>query len=288
MPEMNEWTFSSEAKKLIERILAENPSLPFSEARVEEGAGVGRKRNDLTLYDRDGRCVLTGEVRFPDSPGGQSPCSDALVGNAFEKANATGVEYFFTWNVNQLYLWRTFEAGRPVSERDFEHLNVTSIANRGELKHPLVQGEIEGALRKFLHTFARILEGAETLPSRPLDEKFIRVLESALELPILQTQSALAARYSKDRKFARDLDSWMRDAQGWLISTDPQILRDNLERAAKFSCYVLVNKIVFHQARGSAKPCKRFSMRPSASRATTRPSLTAISETPCLFWMTAW
>ena len=40
----------------------------------------------------------------------------------------------------------------------------------------------------------------------------------------------------------------MRDSQGWLISSKPEILRDNLDRAAKFSCYVLVNKIVFQQA----------------------------------------
>ncbi|HLI35253.1 MAG TPA: hypothetical protein VKW70_09435 [Terriglobia bacterium] len=43
---MNEWTFSADAAKLIERILAENPNLPFSEAKVEEGAGVGRKRSE--------------------------------------------------------------------------------------------------------------------------------------------------------------------------------------------------------------------------------------------------
>src|SRR5207245_7468687 len=73
-------------------------------------------------------------------------------------------------------------------------------------------------------------------------------LESALELPILQTRNAIARLYSADHKFARNLDAWMRDSQGWLISTDPEILHDNLERACKFSCYVLVNKIVFQQA----------------------------------------
>jgi methylase of polypeptide subunit release factors len=248
MAEINEWTFTADVCKTIQGIIAENPALPFSGAEPEEGAEIGRKRRDLTLYDRDGRLVLTGEIRFPDSPGGQGPCSDALVTNAFEKANAKGVEYFFTWNVNQLYLWRTFEVGKPVADRDFEHFNVTSITGRAELSDPLVRGEIEAALGKFLHTFARILGGAQTLPSRPLDEKFVRRLESALELPILQTRNAITRLYSADRKFARSLDAWMRDSQGWIISTDTKILRDNQERAAKFSCYVLVNKIVFQLA----------------------------------------
>jgi type I restriction-modification system DNA methylase subunit len=40
----------------------------------------------------------------------------------------------------------------------------------------------------------------------------------------------------------------MRDEQGWTLSDEEDILRDNLERAAKFSCYVLANKIVFSKA----------------------------------------
>ena len=40
----------------------------------------------------------------------------------------------------------------------------------------------------------------------------------------------------------------MRDKEGWLLSEDEEVIRENLERAAKFSCYVLVNKIVFHTA----------------------------------------
>jgi methylase of polypeptide subunit release factors len=248
MPEINEWTFAADVCKTIQGILAANPGLPFTEAKVEQGAGTGRKRRDLTLYGTEARPVLTGEIKLPDRPDGQSPYSDALRDDAFQKANAKGVEHFFTWNVNRFVLWKTFEAGKPIAERDLEHFNVTSITHGGELSNPSVQTEIQGFLTQFLGRFARILEGTEPIRSKPLDEKFIRVLESALELPTLQTRNAISGRYSSDRKFARNLDAWMRDSQGWLISTEPEILRDNLERAAKFSCYVLVNKIVFQQA----------------------------------------
>jgi len=33
-----------------------------------------------------------------------------------------------------------------------------------------------------------------------------------------------------------------------LIVDDPEGIRDNLERAAKYACYALVNKLVFHEA----------------------------------------
>jgi N-6 DNA methylase len=170
------------------------------------------------------------------------------VEDAFAKANAKGLEYFFTWNVNCFVLWKTIEPGKPLAVRELEHFNVASITESGELSSPGVQAEIRGFLAHFLARYARILEGTELIRSKPLDGKFIRILESALELPILQTRNAITRLYSADRKFARNLDAWMRDSQGWLISTDPEILRDNLERAAKFSCYVLVNKIVFQQA----------------------------------------
>jgi hypothetical protein len=248
MPEINEWTFAADVCKTIQGILAENPGLPFSEAKVEEGVSGKRKRRDLTLYGTEARPVLTGEIKLPDRPDGQSPYSTPLLEDAFQKANAKGVEHFFTWNVNRFVLWKTFEAGKPIAERDLEHFNVTSITHSGELSSPGVQAEIQGFLTQFLGRFARILEGTEPIRSKPLDEKFIRVLESALELPILQTRNAISGRYSSDRKFARGVDTWMRDSQGWLISSEPEILRDNLERAAKFSCYVLVNKIVFQQA----------------------------------------
>ncbi|HEY5176196.1 MAG TPA: N-6 DNA methylase [Terriglobales bacterium] len=167
---------------------------------------------------------------------------------AFDKANAKGLEYFFTWNVNKFVLWRTFEPGKPLAERTLEHFNVTSIARSEEIFSSGVQTEIRGFLTQFLGRFARILQGTEPIRSRPLDEKFIRVLESALELPILQTRNAVERQYAAERRFARDLDVWMRDGQGWLLSKEPEILREHLERAAKLSCYVLVNKIVFYQA----------------------------------------
>jgi methylase of polypeptide subunit release factors len=248
MPEINEWTFAADVCKAIQGILADDPSLPFSEAKVEQAAGTGRKRRDLTLYDNHSRPVLTGEIKLPDRPDGQTPYTNALVDDAFEKANAKGLEYFFTWNVNHLVLWKTFEPGKPLADRELEHFTVTSITRSEEIDNPRVQAEIRGVLTTVLGRFARILEGTEPIRSKPLDEKFIRVLESGLELPILQTRNAITRRYSADRRFARDLDAWMRDSFQESLSTEEEAIRHRQDRAARLSCYILVNKIVFHLA----------------------------------------
>jgi len=270
MTQVNEWTFAADVCKTIQGIIADNPDLPFSEAKVEQSAGTRRKRRDLTLLDRENRPVLTGEIKLPDRPDGQSPYADPLVEDAFNKANAKGLEYFFTWNVNRFVLWKTFEPGKPLADRELEHFNVTSIARSEELSNPGVQSEIRGFLSLLLARYARVLEGTEPIRSRPLDEKFIRVMESALELPILQTLNAISGCYASDRKFARKLDAWMRDFFQESLSTDPESVRHRQERAARLSCYILVNKIVFRQALRRRFPSLRKIRVPESTKTVTQ------------------
>ena len=100
----------------------------------------------------------------------------------------------------------------------------------------------------FLGTYARVYTGEEVVRAKPLDERFIHILESHLDAPVTLTLAVLSRCYTTDKRFKVKLDTWMRDTQGWLLSDDEIVIRENLERAAKFSCYVLVNKIVFYTA----------------------------------------
>ena len=87
-------------------------------------------------------------------------------------------------------------------------------------------------------------QGISPCPSKAPDERFVDALESALSLPIQLTFEELERRYTTVRG-KTDLDGWMRDEQGWTLAVDAEGIRDNLERAAKFSCYALVNRLVF-------------------------------------------
>lgn len=68
---VNEWTFTGDVESWINENIKEHPALPFAEARIEERGRGSSKRRDLTLYDRHGHCVLSGEVKLPDKPDGR-------------------------------------------------------------------------------------------------------------------------------------------------------------------------------------------------------------------------
>lgn len=247
---LNEWTFTADVASQINAILRDRPDLRFSNVQVEERGRGSRKRRDLTIYDSQNKVVLTGEVKMPDSPEGRSPYQEALVMDAHDKANRIGVEHFFTWNVNKCVLWRTFEPGKPITERYEEELNVfpSPILRSSDLQHPLVKDQLNRFLVRFLDRCRALITGAEPLRLFPLDNKFIRVWEAGLLPLVAETLHAISGHYKKNKHFKNELDKWMRDEQGLVLSSDEAILRENLERAAKLSCYVLANKVVFYKA----------------------------------------
>lgn len=244
---MNEWGFTGEVKSWIDQIVQRNTSLPFSGAKVEVVGKGSQKRRDLTLIDRNGDPLLTGEVKLPDAPDGGSPYRSEVVKDAQQKALRAGVKFFFTWNVNECVLWETATAGAGLKDRAYERWTVAALTNRVQLDAAPVQATIHEWLVKFLHDAARILKSGKVGGERTPDIKFVEALESALTIPIRHTHEALAKLYVTKPAFKRDLDQWM-VSLGWTIVSDAEGLQELLERAAKFGCYLFVNKLVFHEA----------------------------------------
>ncbi len=250
MPEITEWEFTADVASRINSVIERRPDLPFSEARCEQRGRGSRKRRDLTLLDRNNKPIFTGEVKMPGTRDGRSPLNESVVVDAHDKANAIGVEYFFTWNVNDCILWNTFEKGKSITERHIEFLKAlpSPIAKADDVNDPRVAEQIGGFLERLLERCSAILSGDRPIEKLPLDKTFIRVWELAV-LPIVhETHAALSRQYISDPAFKRALDKWMVEEQGSIPSKDEAITRENLERAAKFSSYVLANKIVFYQA----------------------------------------
>ena len=244
---MNEWGFTGEIKSWIDQIAKLNSSLPFAGARIEAVGKGSQKRRDLTLVDRNGDALLTGEVKLPDAPDGGSPYRAEVVKDARQKALRAGVRFFFTWNVNECVLWETATAGAGLKDRAYERWTVTAITQRGQLDTAPVQALIHVWLVKFLYDAARILRQGKVGGARTPDVKFVEALESALTVPIRHTYEALARLYVSTPALKRDLDQWMLSL-GWTITSDSDSLHELLERAAKFGCYLFVNKLVFHEA----------------------------------------
>jgi methylase of polypeptide subunit release factors len=244
---MNEWGFTAEVKSRIDRIVLRHPELPFAGARIEETGKGSQKRRDLTLISRDGEALLTGEIKLPDAPDGASPYRAEVVKDARQKAQRAGVKFFFTWNVNECVLWETATAGAGLKDRAYERWTVAALTHRAQLEAAPVQARLAEWLVKFLHQAARILKSGTVGGERTPDIKFVDALEAALTLPIRHTFDALAKLYVSNPRFRRDLDQWM-VALGWTVVGDADGLHELLERAAKFGCYLFVNKLVFHEA----------------------------------------
>lgn len=247
MGTITEWEFTADVASWINEAFSKDSRLPFFRAKCEQRVKGSLKRRDLTLLDKDRRVVLTGEVKLPYQADGGSPHNEKVVQDALEKAIAAKSDYFFTWNVNECVLWKTFTIGTDIRDRMYRSWVVTNISNEAHFLHPMTIKEIKKWLPVFINDFAEILLGKIELRLLSPDEKFIRVLESALKMPINLTLEELVERYEKPR-FKSKLDKWMREEQGWIISDDPNDIKDNLENTAKFTCYALVNKLVFYEA----------------------------------------
>ena len=247
---MNEWQFTSDVAKWITLILERNKELPFGEAYCEGQSPDSPKRRDLTIKDRNGRIVLAGEVKLPGKKDGATPYNAKVVEDARAKARRAGVEYFFTWNVNECVLWETDGTatnGQAHPRPDYKSWRVVDVRDAKELEYPDVQARIKAWLSEFLRDAADALRGAEVIERKSPDEKFIDALEAALRTPVALTFDALFERYRK-KAARRDIDEWMRRELGFTIVDDSEGMRDNLDRAAKQACYALANKLVFYEA----------------------------------------
>src|SRR6185312_495435 len=242
-----EWEFTADVASWMNSIIEKNDKLPFSTVKCEQRGRASTKRRDLTLRDKQGNVVLTGEVKLPDRKDGGSPYNAALVKDARTKARLAKSRYFFTWNVNELVLWDVESASTNVLENRYRSWRITSIVSSAQLDHPSIILAIQTALGQFLNEFALIARGDVAIGHKPPDERFIEVLESSLDIPIQLNIREIAAAYNKARQKA-EIDRWMREEQGWVIASDPAGVQENLERASKFACYNLVNRLVFYEA----------------------------------------
>lgn len=243
---MNEWQFTSDVAKWMTSILEKSPDLPFSEAYCEGQSPNSPKRRDLSIKDRNGRLVLTGEVKLPGRKDGATPYNDKVVADARSKAQRAQVPFFFTWNVNECVLWET-EPKHLYPRPDYKRWQIANLSSPRSLEFPDVQQQIKKWLPIFFRDVADILRGASFIEKKSPDEKFIDALEAALGTPIVLTYNALYEKYRYQAN-RDEINYWMRDELGFTIFSDSDGIRNNLDSASKHSCYGLANKLVFYEA----------------------------------------
>ena len=243
---VDERTFVAEVAGWVTEFLNARPDLPFSRATVEEHVATGR--HDFKLHWRhNSGSALTGEVKMPDSTQGNHPLNAELVRDALNKAFEDGVRYCFTWNIRQFVLFDSHMQGVPFAQRNIEGpTDVVDITASDEVNRDWVRDDIQRFWESFVERFADLLAGRRTFEPSPIDQRFIGWLEGALEDPIAHTEDALVARSRTDSDLNNRLTSWML-SQGWEPSSHQERHRENMGRASRLSCYILVTRLVFYQ-----------------------------------------
>ena len=261
---IHEVAFCAEVSKWADLYFARNDS-PFSSSGIE-GFGTGalkNKRRDLRFDDRmTGRVAITGEVKLPGAPKGDSPYNETVVQDAAQKADNAGVQYFFTWNVNTFVLWDRKKWDVPLLERRVREWPLgRHLRNSGEVER---SENLEFIRTKFLPVLLRdigqIYRGQQ--PDWPMapDDIFIRSLETHLAWPIDATRALLAER-STLKAFDAKLQEWMTTQGLAFVRNNPDQWSEALNRASQTLVHVLANRLIFYQAlraRFSKLPQLRF------------------------------
>ena len=245
---VDERTFAAEVAGWVTEILNSRPDLPFSRASVEDHVTGTARRHDFRLYRRHtDRPVLTGEIKMPDSAQGNHPLNDALVEDALDKAFRAGVRYSFTWNIRQFVLFDSHIQGVPFAQRHIEGpTDVVEASASDDVVEDWARDSIRRFWEDFLERFADLVSGRRAFEPSPIDQRFIGWLEGALEDPITHTEDALDMLSRTDADFKDRLTSWML-SQGWEPSSQEEQRRQNLDRASRLSCYILLTRLVFYQ-----------------------------------------
>ena len=250
---IHEVDFCAQIAGSANELITQDPSTyPFSEARVE-GFGSGaskRKRKDLRFVDREGRLVLCGEVKLPGTPEGRSAVHHTLVTKAASKADDGGVQYFFTWNVNEFALWDRSLWDRPWFERRVRLWRLSrNLKNSEDVgKEDNLRFIKTRFLPGLLSEIAGILSGRRRDWGMPPDDLFIRSLESHLEWPVQLVQSHVLERVSVDRAFDLRVQQWMMEQDWPFIRSQRDEWVKAVENMVKTLVYVWSNRLIFYQA----------------------------------------
>ena len=245
---VDERTFAAQIAGWVTEYLNDNPHLPFDRATVEKHVGESTQRHDFCLYSRHtDQPVLTGEIKMPDSLQGRHSLNNELVEDALKKASREGVRYCFTWNVRQFVLFDSHMQGVPYMQRHIEGpSDVADVRISDDVSRQWAQDAIREYWKQFLEKFAELQAGRRSFEPAPIDQRFIAWLEAALEDPIVNTADSLLEQYRSDPDYRTKLNSWML-SQSWEPSSQSDQQRQNLERASRLSCYILVTRLVFYQ-----------------------------------------
>ncbi|MCH8165584.1 MAG: hypothetical protein IH889_08240, partial [Planctomycetes bacterium] len=252
-PRIHEVDFCAQMAGTVNQLVALDPTTyPFTEARVEGyGTGTGRrKRKDLRFFDRHGKLLLCGEVKLPGTPEGQSAVNHKLMTDAAAKADDAGVQYFFTWNINEFALWDRSRWDVPWLERRVRlwRLKRTLASPEDVAREDNLKFIKTHFLPDLLRDLADIITGRRRDWYMPPDDIFIRSLESHLDWPVQLASAYILERSNTHKAFDLRVQRWLAEQDWTFVRTPHEEWTKAVDNMAKTLAYVWANRIIFYQA----------------------------------------
>ena len=247
---LTEPEFNAKVVELMNQIIREK-GLGFDEARM----GTSLKMADETTKFPDGVLwidistrapILLFEIKRPN----WDASNIALIDDACMKAFRLGADYFATWNMRDFILWRTYQPRAALYERVVHwYKNIIWVKDISEVDRKENWEKIKKFLEEFLVALdQQVFKRKKMFVGLPLDQFFIRKLETNVDINTQVFTVALRQKCIEDHDYYRRLCRWIWD-QGWHPDLKKKAQEtDHLvyERIARIAAYVLANKILFY------------------------------------------
>ena len=225
---VDERTIVADIKSWIDEL-----SVDGFRAEVEEHAE--EKRTDLRVFHRN-RILFNGEFKKPFTIEGRNAKSASLVKDAFLKASSIPSRFFVTSNLNETVIWDRSDSSRPLMSMDVETLPLTpAIKADSDLVHDDYRNALKNLMQRMVETVHE-LSRRKSAHYKPLGQSFIEGLNSHLTAAV-----ASAIKFIPDKQ----LRTWWHE-QGYLLPPGGEFKDEHRERMARYSFYVLANRVVFY------------------------------------------
>ncbi len=226
---------SVDERTLVADIKSDIDQLGDFRGEVEQHSGKAM-RMDLTIYYKN-RLICTVEFKRPTTIEGKTPRNINVVKDAFLKASNENPppRYFMTSNFNETILWDNHDINKPLMARDVYTVYLDrKIRKDADFEDDDVRKDIKTKMQDLTLYIKDLDAGVKKAYYKPIGESFLLGLNAHLES---------AAAIVKNHVPNKILQGWWKD-QGY----PPKIGFDDSDREkiAKYSLYVLANKIVFY------------------------------------------
>ena len=240
--------FKQRVVELMNNIISAR-SLAFERAEAEQSVRVGGKKHmyfDGVLWKRSGQEAVC-EMEFK-RPHIEAADFD-LVNNAAQKANAIGAPFFLTWNVRDLWLWRTFQQNVPLLERDCKQWNgIVDVDDVNDLRESH-WAKIETFLLELLDELDGLYNRQEQFVGLPVDEIFVRKLSSVVNNNYRVYAALIHNKCATDRNYYKELRQWTAE-HGWTTLLPANFAKtDNVafDVLGRLAVFLLMNRVIFYK-----------------------------------------